>query len=85
MIYLAISPRGLHEALQVARLGSDFIWCSAEAITESEFRVRHLPGVTRLAYSPSMFDQVQMERAIDSIAEHHPGESIWIEGAVRDA
>ena len=78
MVFLAISPAGLSEAIALAN-GSP-VWCSAEAITEEEFERLESGNVTRLSYEISDQGREVLNEALATIREHHPQERIWIEG-----
>jgi len=56
------------------------VWCSSEALSEAEFRRRTYENLTRFDHSlstPEMF-----EDALATIAEHHPGECVFVEALV---
>jgi hypothetical protein len=82
MVFLALTPGGLSEALLLAG-GIHPVWCCPSAISEDAFKAKHLPNLTRFAYSiaapagaPSPLAQ-----ALDTIDQHHPGERVWLENA----
>jgi hypothetical protein len=81
MVYLALTAAGLSEAMALAN-GQFPVWCTADAITESEFSVLAAKNVTRFVYSvsgpnPSM----GIADAIETISLHHPGQRVWVEHA----
>lgn len=79
MVFLAITPSGLVEALLLAG-GHSPVWCGADAITEAEFATRQGNNITRFVHSlagPGSADLVV--EAVATIAEHHPGERVWVE------
>ena len=83
MVFLALTPNGLVEALQVAG-GPQPVWCCATAITEEQFAARAVqPNLTRFNYAiaPNSSNS-QLERALLTIEEHHPGQRIWVEQVV---
>ncbi len=77
MVFLAITPAGLAQAFQVASAG-DAIWCGAAAITEVDFQASRDGRLTRFDYEVGVDD---LECALDSVREHHPGQMIWVEAA----
>lgn len=79
MIYLAITPAGLAEALRAAS-PSDAVWCGSKAIGEGEFAALKRPGLTRFIHDLEDADRVAA--ALDTIADHHPGETVWVEARV---
>ncbi len=77
MIYLAITPAGLVDARRAAAVG-DTVWCGADAISQDDYAA--IPAGDR----PSRFihelgDGIRLQGALDTIQEHHPGQTIWIE------
>jgi hypothetical protein len=81
MVFLALTPSGLRDALHLAAGQGNAIWCGAAALTEQEFQSQLLPGVTRLDYAPGVSEKKSIARALDTIEQHHPGETVWVEGA----
>jgi hypothetical protein len=79
MVFLALSPAGLSEAIQLAH-GSP-VWCGAEAIGEAAFQALSGANVTRFAYTISGEDAEVLGEAVATIQEHHPNERIWVESA----
>ena len=82
MVFLALTPGGLTEALRLAR-GTHPVWCCPSAIAEAEFKTKHLPNLTRFAYSLATLTggSSQLAQALDTIDQHHPGERVWVENA----
>ncbi len=82
MVFLALSPAGLAEALALSG-GVSPVWCCATALSEQQFAAMHLPNLTRFAYSlaPSADTSSRIADALATIEEHHPGERIWFEHA----
>lgn len=78
MVFLAITPAGLADALHAAKVG-DAIWCSSDAITEAEYRRSSRPKLTRFVYP--LGERQLIDDAISTIEEHHPGQRIWVEAA----
>jgi hypothetical protein len=81
MVFLALTPAGLSEAMALAN-GQFPVWCTAEAISESAFAALATENVTRFVYSvagpnPTM----AVADALETISEHHPGQRIWVEHA----
>ena len=76
MIFLAITTQGLEKALEVATGGNHRIWCGSDAISEADDLVKR---VSRFNYALSGVDKNILEGALETIKEHHPGQTIWIE------
>lgn len=73
MIFLAITPTGLAQALRAAT-ESDAIWCGSDAISEADYAARQWSKLSRFAYS--LEDRVLIDDAVSTIEEHHPGHTI---------
>lgn len=81
MVFLAITSDGLARAIQIATVTGDAVWCGADAITASEYAQRKGPSLSRFNYDLQSGDASMMQDALQTIEEHHPGETVWIEGA----
>lgn len=81
MVFLALTTSGLRDALHLAAGQGHAIWCGAAALTEQELQSERLAGVTRLNYAPGASEKESIARALDTIEQHHPGETVWVEGA----
>ncbi len=80
MVFLAISPGGLSEALRLAGSEGDAVWCGSDAISEEEFEA-HEPGrLTRFSYPLLDAGSAAIADALETIAEHHPAKRVWVEG-----
>ena len=79
MVFLAITPAGLHHAITLAKASSFAIWCGADAITESEYEKLRGLNISRFTYALAGESHDVIERALETIAEHHPGSTIWVE------
>jgi hypothetical protein len=81
MVFLALTPAGLFEAIALAN-GEVPVWCTAEAISESEFSELAAENVTRFVYSTSGPNpMIAVADALETISEHHPGQRVWVEHA----
>jgi hypothetical protein len=78
MVFLAITPAGLADALRTAKADDD-IWCGSDAITEAEYSALQRPNLSRFIYP--LRDRQLIADAIGTIAEHHPAQTIWVEAA----
>jgi hypothetical protein len=78
MVFLAITPAGLADALRTAR-GDDEVWCGSDAITEAEYSALKRPSLSRFIYP--LGDRRLITDAIGTITEHHPAQTIWVEAA----
>ena len=79
MIYLAITPEGLAQALAVASK-DDAVWCGCDAIDEAAYNASPPRGLSRFDYSLGGDDAaVVIAGALSTIEEHHPAQTIWVE------
>jgi hypothetical protein len=79
MIYLATTPQGLQKALQSAAELGAAVWCGSDAISEAEFNAFAGADVSRFNYSLGDASEDVLAGAIDTIREHHPDSTIWVE------
>jgi len=82
MVYLILTPQGLRDILDASEAATSPVWCSADALSETEFEKLERGNITRFSYSLVDADMATMEGALATIEEHHPGERVWIESAV---
>ena len=80
MVFIAVTPAGLAEALRRAT-SDDAIWCGSDTISEAEYVAMKRPGLTRFNYS--LADLELGDGAIATVEEHYPGKTIWVEAAPR--
>ncbi|WKB56024.1 hypothetical protein [Eleftheria terrae] len=52
MVFLAITPAGLADALRAAK-PHDFVWCGSDAITEGEYAALKRQNLSRFIYELS--------------------------------
>lgn len=78
MVFLAITPVGLADALRAAK-ADDAIWCGSDAITEADYAKLEHPNLSRFIYE--LGDRELIADAIGTIEEHHPAQTIWVEAA----
>jgi hypothetical protein len=79
MVFLAITPAGLVEAIRLAGSAHP-VWCGADAITEEDFSANAAENLTRFDYSLLEPGREQaIAGALITIEEHHPGERVWVE------
>lgn len=80
MVLLAITPDGLEDALRVAAATGASVWCGADAISESDYGSRRSVSLSRFIYPLQGATPEMLARVKGTIEEHHPGETIWVEG-----
>lgn len=76
MVFVAITPVGLAEALRCAK-PDDAIWCGSDAISEADFEALEQPNLSRFTYE--LGDRLLIDDALGTVEEHHPGQTIWVE------
>lgn len=79
MVYLALTPAGLVEALRVRGDKAHAVWCSADAISEADYADLAEVDVSRFEYALQGESADVLAGAIETIQEHHPGETVWVE------
>ena len=82
-VFLAVSANGLSAARDLARDAGAAVWCDARAISADEFE--KLPPGTLTRFSQALDNKSAVADAIDTIAEHHPGSTIFVETSVQEA
>lgn len=82
MIYLATTPKGLQKALQSAAEMGATVWCGSDAMSDEDFDAFVGVDVSRFNYSLGDASEDVLEGAIDTIREHHPDSTIWVEAKV---
>jgi len=76
MVFLAITPSGLADALRTAG-PDDAVWCGSDAISQEEYELLAVHNLSRFGHE--LGDQALIDDAMDTVKDHHPGQTIWIE------
>lgn len=76
MVFLAITPAGLIDALRAAK-ADDAVWCGSDAVSAADYEALVHPNVSRFVYP--LADRHLIPDAIATIDEHHPEQSVWVE------
>ena len=79
MVFLAITPSGLQEAMKVRSDKSTPSWCGSDAISEEDYGLLRCENVTRFIYPLSGENSDLLADAIETIEQHHPNQTIWVE------
>lgn len=82
MVFLAITSAGLAEALRLAGTDGLSVWCGADAISEADYLGQERGHLSRFDYALAGESHDVIQGAIETIKEHHPHETVWIESAV---
>jgi hypothetical protein len=80
MALLAITAAGLADALRLAAADGVSVWCGADAISDSDFAALRGRRLSRFIYPLQGATSETLARAKSTLEEHHPGETIWVEG-----
>jgi hypothetical protein len=83
MIFLALTRSGLDEAIELCECVDGVIWCGSDAISDNEFRDLSGLTVTRFTFPLEGADADTIADVLATIADHHPGEKIWIESTIQ--
>jgi hypothetical protein len=78
-VYLAMTRPGLLIALELASHTQCEVWCGADAISEAEYEGHSGTPLTRFNYVLAQKDTPILQRALATVAEHHPGQEVLIE------
>jgi hypothetical protein len=83
VVFLALNPTAALEAISLARLSGAAVWVGSDAMSHDEHYRIASEGVnlTRFEYPLSAADAATVEDALDSVLEHHPGETVWVQRA----
>ncbi|RYD39695.1 MAG: hypothetical protein EOP83_36390 [Verrucomicrobiaceae bacterium] len=76
MVFLALTPVGLVEALRARGDKADAVWCGSDAISEADYAALEDLNVSRFVYPLQGEPADVLAGAIDTIEEHHPGETV---------
>jgi len=79
MVFLAITPTGLKEALRMALTCGSSVWCGADAVSEPEYEALAGADLSRFTYSLAGEPAAVLAGAVATIEEHHPHETVWVE------
>jgi len=79
MVFLAITASGLTQAIALAKVQPFPIWCGSDALSESEHKELVGVDLSRFTYPLKGEASDVVVGALETIAEHHPGETIWVE------
>jgi len=79
MVFLALTPAGLRRAIDFSKASPFPIWCGADAICESDYEALQAVDVSRFTYPLAGESSEILQGAIETIAEHHPNATVWVE------
>jgi len=81
MVLFALRRGAVLEELEIARQLGCAVWVGSDALTDSEFQRYGSDGVevSRFAYALSEVTAQVVDDALETVALHHPGETIWVQ------
>lgn len=85
-VYLAIERAAALEAVKLAQKESSAVWVGVDAFSEEEIKGFRLDGVnlTTFVFPLSKRPTEELSSVLDTIREHHPGETIWVQHVPHD-
>jgi hypothetical protein len=83
VVFLALGSNAAAEAVGAARLCGAAVWVGSDAMSHDDHYRIASEGVnlTRFEYPLSGVDASVVEEAVEMVAQHHPGETIWVQRA----
>ena len=83
MVFLALEPNAAAEAIAIARHTGAAVWVGSDAMTHEQHYAIAADGVnlTRFAYPLSWVEGEVVAEALETVREHHPGETVWVQHA----
>jgi hypothetical protein len=85
VVFLAITPRGLKDALRTAASSAIPVWCGVDTVSAEDFAALKGAVLTRFNYELGARDPLVMEDALATIDQHHSGDVVWVEAAASAA
>ena len=85
MVYLAIEPSAVAEAIELTRQNGAALWLGVDAIGPEEHARLCKSGlnITRFTYPLSGASEATLSQSIATVAQHHPGETLWVQSVAR--
>ena len=79
MAFLAITADGLRAAIRESAKSGAAIWCGADAWSGVVAHESQGAAISHFVYDLGARDPDVLAGALDTIAQHHPKEVVWIE------
>jgi hypothetical protein len=81
MVFLALTRKGYDSHQYLEGKEGNALWLSAGILSKTELAVLRESGanVTDFNYAIEPSDKETISCAVDTIKEHHPHETIWVE------
>jgi len=79
MVFLALTRSGLDELIALRKTPDVAIWCGSNVLSEAEYAALSGVNISRFNYPLESRDDKAFQCALETIADHHVDEKIWIE------
>ncbi|MFZ6679443.1 hypothetical protein [Undibacterium sp. Tian12W] len=79
MVFLAFTRQGLDELIALNKASVLSVWCGSNVLTEAEYDDMSGKNISRFVYPLASPADADFSCALETIADHHPGEKIWVE------
>jgi hypothetical protein len=81
MVFLVVDPASVPEAMALAKQLECAIWVGSDGVTEDEYQRYGASGIkiSRFIYPLANADDSVLSDARETIGEHHPSETIWVQ------
>lgn len=81
MVHLALGRIAAMEAIDIAKQTGCSVWVGSDAINPAEHQqlISEAVKLTRFSYPLDGASVAEVEDALVTIREHHPGEVIWVQ------
>lgn len=81
MVIFAVTKEGFRELEPVIKTGKYSVWTGGNVLNESELRsYREMDlDITNFNYEIDPAKDEELDNALATIAEHHPGQRVWLE------
>ena len=85
MVYLVLTRNGYEELIRQFQCVPSPLWVNKDVLSESELSSLRSSGValTDFIYPITPSDSQEVSEAAYTVKEHHPDESVWVEGFQR--
>jgi hypothetical protein len=77
-VFLGISRQGIEQFVAQHLPGSIF-WVGGSVLDEQEITELRLKGFLVTVFAHPLIADEDIEDAIETILEHHPGEQVWVD------
>ena len=81
MVLLALKGDAALEAIELSKQLGCAVWIGSDAVTEAEYQQYGLQGlkISRFVYPLSDATAEVIDEALETIALHHPRETVWVQ------